>query len=283
MIKIDGLKKNYKKFSLDCSLELQPGRITGLIGRNGAGKSTAFKAVLGLISIDSGSVQIFGKDIREITSKDREKIGIVLSDSGFSGYLKIPDIANILSGFYGKFDKAKFLENTERFELPRDKQIKEFSTGMKAKLKILAAVSHGAELLILDEPSSGLDVIARDEILTMIREYMEEDEKRSVLISSHISSDLETLTDDIYMIEGGKIVLHEDTDRILGEYAVLKLDLEQFDKIDKSYLLYTKKESFGYSCLTDQKRFYMENYPDFCIEKAAIDSVIELIIKGEEQ
>lgn len=207
MLKIEHLKKNYDTFSLDCSLELRPGYVTGLIGQNGAGKSTTFKAVLGLIAIDGGTITILGKDIREFTAKDREKLGVVLSDSGFSGYLRIKDLIPILENLYEKFDKTFFVEQAERFRLPPDKQIKDFSTGMKAKLKLLAAISHDAKLLILDEPTAGLDVIARDELLELLREFMEQDEERSVLISSHISGDLESLCDDLYMIQDGKIVL----------------------------------------------------------------------------
>lgn len=283
MLKIEHLKKNYDTFSLDCSLELRPGYVTGLIGQNGAGKSTTFKAVLGLIAIDGGTITILGKDIREFTAKDREKLGVVLSDSGFSGYLRIKDLIPILENLYEKFDKTFFVEQAERFRLPPDKQIKDFSTGMKAKLKLLAAISHDAKLLILDEPTAGLDVIARDELLELLREFMEQDEERSVLISSHISGDLESLCDDLYMIQDGKIVLHEDTDVLLSEYALLKVDEEQYEKLDKQYILRVKKETYGYSCLTNRKQFYIENFPKIAIEKGTVDEVISLMVRGNEE
>ena len=152
---------------------------------------------------------------------------------------------------------------------------------MKAKLKVLVAISHHAKLLILDEPTAGLDVIARDELLELLREFMEKEEDRAILISSHISSDLETLCDDLYMIHDGKIILHEDTDVLLGDYALLKLDDTQYHTLDKQYLLRSKKESFGYSCLTDQKQYYIENYPNITIEKGTIDAVITMMIRGE--
>ena len=152
---------------------------------------------------------------------------------------------------------------------------------MKAKLKVLVAISHHAKLLILDEPTAGLDVIARDELLELLREFMEKEEDRAILISSHISSDLETLCDDLYMIHDGKIILHEDTDVLLGDYALLKLDDTQYHTLDKQYLLRSKKESFGYSCLTDQKQYYIENYPNITIEKGTIDTVITMMIRGE--
>ena len=281
MLKIEHVRKNYDSFSLDCSLEIKSGCITGLIGQNGAGKSTTFKAILGLISIDSGTIHILDKDIKEFNEKDKQNLGVVLSDSGFSGYLAINDIIPILKNLYNDFDSAFFLKQIERFGLPRNKKIKEFSTGMKAKLKVLVAISHNAKLLILDEPTAGLDVIARDELLELLREFMEEDEERSILISSHISSDLETLCDDLYMIHEGKIILHEDTDILLSDYALIKVDQNQYDTLDKQYILRSKKESYGYRCLTNQKQYYIENYPQIAIEKGTIDEVITMMIRGE--
>lgn len=282
MLSINHLRKNYETFSLDCSLELPQGRITGLIGQNGAGKSTTFKAILGLITPDGGEIRIFGKPLEDFTVKDKQQIGVVLSDSGFSGYLTVNDILPVLGSMYKSFDRTFFLQQLEKFQLPRNKKIKEFSTGMKAKLKILAAVSHDARLLILDEPTAGLDVIARDELLEILREFMEQKEERSILISSHISDDLETLCDDLYMIHDGKIILHEDTDLLLSTYGVLKMDETQFQRIDRQYLLRWKRESYGYSCLTDQKQYYMENYPDIAVENGSIDNVITMMIKGEK-
>ena len=283
MLKIDHLKKNYDNFSLDCSLELMPGCVTGLIGQNGAGKSTTFKAILGLISTDGGNITILGKDRKDFTAKDKENLGVVLSDTGFSGYLKIKDIIPILQNMYSKFDKSFFIEQLKRFQLPADQQIKEFSTGMKAKLKVLVAVSHDAKLLLLDEPTAGLDVIARDEVLEMLREFLEKDDNRSILISSHISSDLESLCDDLYMIHDGKMILHEDTDVLLSDYALLKMDAEQYHKLDKRFILRSRKETYGYSCLTNQKQYYMENFPRLVIEKGGIDEVITMMIRGNKQ
>lgn len=280
MLKIENLRKSYGTFGLDCSMEVRHGCVTGLVGQNGAGKSTTFKAILGLIRPDGGGIRILDKDAGEFGPRDRERLGVVLSNSGFSGYLNIRDAAAILSGMYKSFDRASFLEQARRFGLPENKAIKEFSTGMRAKLNVLTAVSHNAELLILDEPTAGLDVVARDELLGLLREFMEEDGKRSILISSHISGDLESLCDDIYMIHEGKIVLHEDTDVLLDDYGVIKADEEQFSALEKRYILRYCKESFGYSCLTDQRRYYMENSPGLVIEKGTIDSVITMMIRG---
>ncbi|BFK21244.1 ABC transporter ATP-binding protein [Mediterraneibacter glycyrrhizinilyticus] len=280
MLKINHLKKNYPSFSLDCSLHVAPGCITGLIGQNGSGKSTTFKSILGLIFTDGGQISLFGKDMHELTIADRQKLGVVLSDSGFSGYITPQDLVPILKNLYPDFDKAFFLTNLEKFGLSGTKKIKEFSTGMKAKLKVLVAISHNARLLLLDEPTAGLDVIARDELLDLLRSFMEQDEERSILISSHISSDLESLCDDLYMIHDGKIVLHEDTDVLLSDYALLKVNAEQYETLEKQYILKVKKESFGYCCLTDQKQFYLDNYPQIVIENGTIDNVITMMIRG---
>ena len=282
MLKIEHLKKHYNNFSLNCSLEVHKGCVTGLVGQNGAGKSTTFKAVLGLVSAGSGSITVFGKDLKDFTPEDREDLGVVLADSGFSGYLTVNDIIPVLKNMYRHFDYTFFTEQVKKFHLPLDKKIKEFSTGMKAKLKVIVAVSHNARLLILDEPTAGLDVIARDELLEMLRNFMETDEERSILISSHISSDLETLCDDIYMIDNGQVVLHEDTDVLLGSYALLKVSEEQFNKLDQQFIVCSKKESYGYSCLTNQKQYYIENYPKIAIEKVTVDEVITMMVRGQK-
>lgn len=280
MLKMTSVKKNYKDFTLDCTLEIKSGYVTGLVGRNGAGKTTAFKSVLGLISVDGGEIEIFGKKLSDFKSKDKEKIGVLLSDSGFSGELKVKDIIPVLSAVYSQFDKEDFLKKCKQMKLPLDKKIKEFSTGMKARLKLIIAITHNADLLILDEPTAGMDVMARESIIDMLREYMEQGE-RAILISSHISGDLEGLCDDIYMIDNGKIILHQDTDVILSSYGILKLRDEEYRKLDKSHILKIKKENFGVSCLTDEKQFYLDNYPGIVVERGGIDSVITMMIGGE--
>lgn len=282
MLEIKNIVKQYDDFTLDCSMEVRPGCITGLVGQNGAGKSTTFKAILNLIHLDGGMVKIFDQDVAHLTPADKQKLGVALSDSGFSDYLTINDISKILKAMYEKYDEGKFLTWCQRFQLPTKKKLMEFSTGMKAKFKILVALSHEAQLLVLDEPTVGMDVMARDEILELLREYMEEDENRSILISSHISSDLEGLCDDIYMIHEGKVILHEEMDCLLDDYALLKLSPEQFETLDKTYILKYKEESYGFRCLTKQRQFYMENYPEVVVEKGNMDDLIVLMIGGRK-
>ena len=280
MLEIKGVKKSYGEFQLDCSLNVEKGRITGLVGENGAGKSTLFKAVLGLISYDAGEIKILGKTQEELSEKEKEELGVVLAETGFSGYLKGKDVEAVLAKLYPKFEAEKFHQMCEEYQIPLNKFIKEYSTGMKAKLNVLLALSHDSRLLILDEPTAGLDVVAREEILDLLREYMEIP-GRSIVISSHISGDLEHFCDDLYMIHEGKIVLHEETDRILEEYGFLKVSEQEYEALDKEYLLRVRKESFGYSCLTNQKNYYLENYPGIIVEKGSVDEVISMLVKGE--
>ncbi|EEG49013.1 ABC transporter, ATP-binding protein [Blautia hydrogenotrophica DSM 10507] len=280
MLKLENVRKQYPGFLLDCSLEVPEGYITGLIGQNGAGKTTTFKAILDLISVDSGKITVMGKDHQELNQKDREKIGVVLAGSSFYDGLNVRQIASVMEQMYPQFSGGEFLKLCGRFGLPGDKKLREFSTGMSAKLKLLTAISHNPRLLILDEPTAGLDVVARGEILDMLRTYME-DGTRSILISSHISSDLEGLCDDLYMIHGGKVILHEETDVLLNNYALLKVSEAQYRRLERKYLLRVKKESYGYNCLTRHGQFFLENYPDMVVETGSMDNVIMMLVKGE--
>lgn len=281
MLQIEGLKKTYPGFTLNVDMRIDSGRITGLIGENGAGKTTLFKSILGLIHPDGGAITVFGKSIRDFTADDKRAIGTVLAESGFSGHLALQDVTEIMKSFYPAFDEMRFAEQARRFSLPENKLIKEYSTGMKAKLKVLIALSYNAKLLILDEPTAGLDVTTREDVLQMLRDYMAESEERSILVSSHISSDLESLCDDFYMIHKGNIIMHEDTDRLLSDYAILKVTEEDYNTLDKQYILYRRKESFGYLCLTNERAYYMENAPHIVLEKSGIDDLILLAVRGE--
>lgn len=286
MIEISNIKKNYQNFKLECSLNIAPGRITGIIGANGAGKSTLFKAILGLINLDEGQIKIFGKDSRKLDVHDKEKLGVVLAESGFSEYLKVKALVPILKNMYPDFDKDMFLNKCNNFNIPLNKMIKDLSTGTKAKLKVIVAISHNAEILILDEPTAGLDVITRNEVLDIIRTYMEE-EMRTVIISSHISSDLENLCDDIYMINDGKIILHEDMYKLLDLYGVIKANEEQYENLKsdtnyKNIILCCEKEKYGYKCITNDRKYIVDNYPEIVIEKGNIDELIMVLVKGEK-
>ena len=279
LLKLNNVKKNYGGFELNCSIEVKRGQVTGLVGRNGAGKSTTFKSILGLIYPDSGEIEMFGKKLSEVTPEDKEQLGVVLAEANACELFTAKDMLPILKAMYKSFSEQEYLAKCKQYDIPMNKPIKEFSTGMKAKFKIIMALSHDAKLLILDEPTAGLDVVMRNELLDMLREYMD-NEENAILISSHIATDLEGLCDEIYMISGGNIVLREETDVLLSEYGVLKVTEEQYEKLEKEYILATKKEKFGYLCLTSRKDFYQENYPQIAIEKGNIDDLIVMLGKG---
>ena len=280
MIKMQNVRKKYGDFEFDMSMEIPEGRITGLVGKNGAGKSTAIKLMLGLTKPDSGNISVLGSDGKELTPAVKQKIGVSLAESGFSSQLSIEDMKHILSKMYREFDRQLFTKQCEKMKLPKKKKMKDFSTGMKAKLKVLTALTHNADLLILDEPTAGLDIEARNEILDLLREYVTYNEKSSILITSHIATDLESLCDDIYLIHDGKMIIHEDTDVILEQYGVLKVSEEQYGKLDQRAILKSRKESYGYACFTSDRKFYQENYPGIVVEKGGIDELILMMTGG---
>lgn len=281
MIRMENVKKTYPSFDFQLSLEIPEGRITGLIGKNGAGKSTAIRLMLGLARAESGKIEIFGKSVDQMTAKEKQNIGASLAEAGFSTQLTVSDICGILAKMYPAFDPAWFREKCRKLQIPEQKKIKEFSTGMKAKLRVLTAISHQAKLLILDEPTAGLDVEARNEILDLLRAYAAEDESRTILITSHISSDLEHLCDDLYLIEEGKLILHEETDVILEQYGIIKASKEQYAALDHTGILKTKKETYGYACFTSDRKYYEENYPGLVVEHGGIDELILMMTGGE--
>ena len=278
MLKVQHVQKSYPHFHLNCSFEIKPGTITGIIGKNGAGKTTLFKAILDLIHIDKGNITILNENNQTV---DKNKIGCSLANTSLCEYLTLKDLIKLLENTYTHFDLDYFIQKCKQYQFPLDKKINEFSTGMKAKLNVLIALSHHASFLILDEPTNGLDILAREEIIDLIREFMEEDENRSVLISSHISSDLEGLCDDIYMIDNGKFIFHETTDCLLDQYGLLKLTEEQFNQVDHNYFIKTRKENYGYTALTNQKQFYQEYYPEIIIEKNNFDTLFSMMLRGE--
>lgn len=278
MLKVQHVQKSYPHFHLNCSFEIKPGTITGIIGKNGAGKTTLFKAILDLIHIDKGTITILNESNQTV---DKNKIGCSLANTSLCEYLTLKDLIKLLENTYTHFDLDYFIQKCKQYQFPLDKKINDFSTGMKAKLNVLIALSHQASFLILDESTNGLDIIAREEIIDLIREFMEEDESHSVLISSHISSDLENLCDDIYIIDQGQFIFHEFTDCLLDQYGLLKLTDEQFQQIDSSYFLKTRKETYGWDVLTSQRQFYLENYPDIIVEKNNFDTLFSMMLRGE--
>lgn len=280
MLKMENVVVKYPQFELNCSLEVANGQITGIVGENGAGKTTTFKAILGLTEISSGKILIDGQEKTRASAS--MNIGTVLAESFFNELYTVKDIRMILKNFYPTFDAAYFTQLCDNFGLPFKQKYKDFSSGMKAKLKTISALSHGAQLLILDEPTSGLDVSARNEILALLQDYLDQYPESAILISSHISSDLQQVCDDIYYLKNGKVLLHEETDILLDRYGILKVTSEEYPQLAPELLLYQKQQGYGFDVLTSQRNYFLENFPQMVVEKPTIDEILLLMMEGEK-
>lgn len=284
MLEITNLKKKYNHFQLDCSFIIGADQVVGLVGRNGSGKTTIYRSILNLLRPDSGEIHLFGIDVSKLSEDERERIGVTFPNSFFSEQFTVNEIKKIMIATYpSKFNTSEFDQRCNQLDLPVDQKLKSFSTGMLAKLKLLLALSHEADFLLLDEPTSGLDVIVRNEILGILQEYLDQKNNRSILISSHISSDLEQLCDYLILIDDGKIILQEETDNLINNYGILKVSADEYPSLEKEYIIASKKRNYGYACLTNERKYYQDNYPKLVIEKGSIDDVLQLLTKGEEQ
>ena len=280
-IEVKNVSKKYDGFLLDkISFDVPAGAIVGLIGENGAGKTTTIKAILNIIKAD-GTVKIFNKDVKQNEKEIKQNLGVVLDDSFLSTYLTPKYINSVMKEFYNDWNEDKYYELLKQFGLPKDKLIKDFSSGMQMKLKIATAISHSPKLLILDEPTSGLDPVVRNEILDIFRKYIEEDETRSILLSSHITTDLEHISDYIVFIDKGKIILNVPTWELLEDYGVVKCSQEEFSKIKKEDYVSYKKEKYQYEVLTSDKNKIKKKYNISSIDKPSIEDIMLFYIRGE--
>ena len=281
-IKVKNLNKKYEGFELkNISFEIPEGSIVGLIGENGAGKTTTIKSILNIINSE-GEIQVLGKDIKQNEKEIKSKLGVVLDDSFLSEYLTPKKINSIMKDFYNTWDKKLFEKYIKIFKLPENKMIKDFSSGMKMKLKIATAISHKPQILILDEPTSGLDPIVRNEILDIFRQFIAEDETRSILVSTHITTDLEHISDYIMFIKNGEITLNLPTSEILENYGIVKCDEKDFSKISKEDYEYYRKEKYQYEVLVKNKKMIKSKYGISTIDKASIEDIMLFYIKGEK-
>lgn len=281
-LEVKNLCKKYNGFELkDINLELPKGMIMGLIGENGAGKTTTIKAILNMINRDSGKIAIFGLDNIKDGKQIKEDIGVVLDDSFLSEYLNPIDINKIMKNIYKNWDEKLYFKYIEDFKLPKDKMSKEYSSGMKMKLKIAVALSHNPKLLILDEPTSGLDPVARNEILDIFQGFIQ-DEEKSILVSSHITSDLEHIADYITFINNGEIVLTKTRDELLENYGIVKCSADDFEEIDKNDFVKYKKNRYEYEILVEDKFEFKRKYKFEIIDKPTIEDIMLIYIKGEK-
>ena len=281
-IELQNVSKKYKDFELkDISFNVPQGCIVGLIGENGAGKTTTIKSMLNITRAE-GNVKIFGKDSKKNEKEIKEETGVVLDDSFLSEYLTAKQVNSIMKDFYKNWDENKYINLLKEFNLPTDKLIKDFSSGMKMKLKIATAISHNPKLLILDEPTSGLDPVVRNEILDIFRKYIEEDETRSILLSTHITTDLEHISDYIVFIEKGRKIFDLPTDELLENYGIIKCSKEDFIRLDKKDYIAYKKEKYQYEVLTNDKSLIRSKYNIITIDKPSIEDIMLFYIKGEK-
>ena len=281
-IEIKNVTKKYDGFLLDkISFDVPAGSIVGLIGENGAGKTTTIKSILNIIKSE-GTVKIFNKDINQNEKEIKQNIGVVLDDSFLSTYLTPKYINSVMKEFYKNWDEEKYNKLLKQFGLPSDKLIKDFSNGMKMKLKIATAISHNPKLLILDEPTSGLDPVVRNEILDIFRKYIEEDETRSILLSSHITTDLEHISDYIIFIDRGKTILNVPTNELLENYGIIKCSKEEFAKISEDDYISYRKSKYQYEVLTSDKNKIKKKYNISSIDKPSIEDIMLFYVKGEK-
>ena len=275
-IKIKNLSKSFGNFRLrPLDLEVKKGTITGFIGENGAGKSTTIKLILDVISRDGGTIEIFGKDIGGLSVDEKYKLGFVFDDLFLPGSMKVDEIEKMHSLLYKDYwEEGTFYEFVENFSLPNNIPISAFSRGMKMKLGLALAMSHGAEILILDEPTSGLDPVVRDDFLDILLDFIQ-DEDHTVLISSHILSDLEKIADYIAFIHKGELIFNEEKDGLSEKYGLVSLGDEEFESLDKSALVGVRKHQFGSQCLVKRDKIPL----DIDIEKPSIEDIMVYMIK----
>lgn len=282
ILEIKNLSKKYNGFELkNVNIELPKGMIMGFIGENGAGKTTTIKSILNIINRDSGEIKIFGLDNIENERKIKEDIGVVLDDSFLSEYLNPSYINKIMKNIYKNWDEKLYFKYIEDFKLPKEKISKEYSSGMKMKLKIAVALAHHPRLLILDEPTSGLDPVARNEILDIFQEFIQ-DEEHGIFVSSHITSDLEHIADYITFINNGEIIFTKTRDELLENYGIVKCSEEQFKKIDKKDYIKYKKNRYEYDVLTEDKYEFKKKYDISVIDKPSLEDIMLIYIKGEK-
>lgn len=282
ILKIENLKKDYGTFRLNnVNLDLPHGTVMGFIGENGAGKTTTIKAILQLIQYE-GKITIFDQDARKLTAQQRGDIGVVLGDCNFHDQLNPTQINAVLASIYPNWDSTLFTTYCQKFELPLNKKIKNFSKGMKMKLSIFAALAHHPKILILDEPTSGLDPITRDDVLDLFYDFIQ-DETHSILFSSHITSDIEKIADTVTFIHQGEIVFSLPKEVLRDDYAIVKGNRAQIESIDSEYLVAVHATNLGCTGIVNNRIKVKRDYPDLVVEATTLEEIMLCMVKGERR
>lgn len=276
-LSLKNLSKRYANFAVEnVSFDIPSGSVVGLIGENGAGKSTIIKSILGVVRPDNGEIMFNGKNIYELTHDEKQMISFVYDDVALPLDLNMATLNKVLSKVYKKWDSEKFNLYLAKFNLPVDKPLNAFSKGMKMKAAMAVAFSHESELLVLDEPTSGLDPVVRDEILELLYDYNQQDD-HAILLSSHITTDLEKICDYIVYIHNGKIVLNEEKDALLNRYAVYSVNDMQLKEISQSAIVRVIKRDYGIDVLAIKERM-----PEtFVGKQISLDDIMLFYSKGE--
>lgn len=274
-IEIKNLNKEFKDFELNIkNLEIPKGAVIGLIGENGAGKTTFLKCILDLYKYD-GEIKIFGEKVHK---ESFEEIGAVLSNSFFSDNFKVKDVVDILKVAYKNFDEKMFYDCVNRFKMPKNKKLKELSTGNLMKLKIISAICHKPDLLILDEPTSGLDPVIRDEIIEFLFDYIRNDD-RTILFSSHILSDIEKIADYIIYIRDGEIIFYDEKDTLIENYGILKTTEENLEDYG-DFILRTRKNKYSTEALIKNVDVFKEFYPNEIVDRVNVEDIMIFLSRG---
>lgn len=280
ILEVKNLTKHYNSFSLNkVNLNIPRGSIVGLIGENGAGKTTAIKAIIGAIQKDAGEVSLFGRPFDATNKEVMQQIAIVMEGSFFHEELSPRQMAKVLKGLYKKWNDVTFNRYLQQFNVPNTKKLKEFSKGMRMKLSIAIALSYDAKLLILDEPTSGLDPVVRNEILNIFQDFII-DEERAILLSSHITTDLEKIADYITFIHNGEVILNEMKDDLIYNYGVVKCSEQQFKALDKTYVIGYEKNQFAVLALVNHKQEVQQKFPELVIDTPTIDDIMLYYVRG---
>ncbi|MBO5487252.1 MAG: ABC transporter ATP-binding protein [Eubacterium sp.] len=282
-IEIKGVTKKYDGFTLDnISFDVPKGSIMGFIGQNGAGKSTTIHSMLNIIPMNSGEIKLLGMDHIKMEKEIKERTAVVFDAIPFHGSLNAKDMSRIFEGIYSKWDKEEYQKYLDRFQLPQKKKIGDFSKGMKMKLQIACALSHHAELLIMDEPTSGLDPVVRDEILGIFMEYLESGEC-SMLMSSHITSDLEKIADSITFIDRGKILLTGYKDDILESHGVIKCSKEQLGEMDPEDYVSARVNTYGAEVMVADREAMSEKYRGLILDSATLEEIMVYYVNRDNK
>lgn len=282
ILEVEDLTKQYAGFKLDhVSFSVPKGTIMGLIGENGAGKTTTISAILDLIHKDEGTVRFWGQELSS-SRQFREDIGVVFDGINFYETLTPAKVGKISGAAYRQWDSSLYRNYLDRFQLPADREIKSMSKGMKMKLCIAIALSHRPKLLILDEATGGLDPVMRDDILDVFLDFVQ-DEEHSILMSSHITSDLEKIADYITFIHQGKVLFCKTKDELRYRYGIIRCGAAVFDRIDRDEILALRKEDYQWNVLVADKEKARKKYKDAIVDDATIDDIMLLYVKGEQK